>query len=209
MGRYAFSRQIASFQAIKHKLADMYVAHRAGALQRVLRRVGALDGRRRAAGRRRRGARRRERRLLARRQGEHPDARRHGLHLGVRLPPLLSPRQVAAGSCKRLARAPVSCWKEKLVARRLERTNAALRRTRWISTTPRRSRLSAPGARVARSNAERQARRARRWRTGIEARAPRRARARQGLSGEEGRSRLRRLTWPKEYGGRGLPPIFR
>ena len=26
MGRYAFGRSIASFQAIKHKLADMYIA---------------------------------------------------------------------------------------------------------------------------------------------------------------------------------------
>src|SRR5262249_37795021 len=38
-------------------------------------------------------ARQRERGLLPRRQGEHPDPRRDGLHLGVRLPPPLPPGQ--------------------------------------------------------------------------------------------------------------------
>ena len=38
--RYAFGRAIGSFQAIKHKLADMLRQARAGALQRLLRRHG-------------------------------------------------------------------------------------------------------------------------------------------------------------------------
>src|SRR6266508_3912735 len=67
----------------------------AGAVERVLRRVGALDRRARAPGRRGGRPRQRERGVLPGRQGEHPDPRRHGLHLGVRLPPVLPPGQAA------------------------------------------------------------------------------------------------------------------
>ena len=93
--RYAFGRPIGSFQAIKHKLADVYVAtelarsnayYGAWALARDAPELP--DGRRRRPHLGQRG-------LFPGGQGEHPGARRHGLHLGVRLPPLLPPRQAA------------------------------------------------------------------------------------------------------------------
>ncbi len=46
LGRYAFGRPIASYQAIKHKLADRVHQEHAGALERLLRRVGAERRRR-------------------------------------------------------------------------------------------------------------------------------------------------------------------
>ncbi len=90
--RYAFGRPIGSYQAIKHKLADIYVKNElarsnayygawalsAGAAELPL----AAAAARVAA----------SRSLLVRRQGEHADPRRHGLHLGGGLPPLLPPR---------------------------------------------------------------------------------------------------------------------
>ena len=46
--RYAFGRADRLVPGIKHKLADVYVAHRAGALQRLLRRLGARHATRRS-----------------------------------------------------------------------------------------------------------------------------------------------------------------
>ena len=96
--RYAFGRPIGSFQAIKHKLADMYVANELarsncyyGAWALSTNAAGTAGSRRRARVSARRG-------LPHCRQGEHPDPWRHGLHLGVRLPPLLPPRQAARRS---------------------------------------------------------------------------------------------------------------
>ena len=93
--RYAFGRPIGSFQAIKHKLADVYVATE---LARSNAYYGAWalarDAPELPRGRRVR-AHLGQRGLLPGGQGEHPGARRHGLHLGVRLPPLLPPRQAA------------------------------------------------------------------------------------------------------------------
>ena len=95
LGRFAFGRPIGSFQAIKHKLADVYVAvelarsnayYAAWALSTEAAELPVAAAAR-AGGR--------ERGLLPRRQGEYPDPRRHGLHLGVRLPHVLSPRQAA------------------------------------------------------------------------------------------------------------------
>ena len=93
--RYAFGRVIGSYQAIKHKLADMYI-------KTELARSNAYYGAWAlgeggtdlpvAAGV---GPGRGHRGLLVRRQGEHPDPRRHGLHLGRGLPPLLSPLAAA------------------------------------------------------------------------------------------------------------------
>ena len=89
MDRYAFGRPIASYQAIKHKLADMYVNNE---LARSNAYYGAwalsTDAPRAAAGRRG-GARLGHAGLRLCGQGEHPDPWRHRLHLGVRLPPLL------------------------------------------------------------------------------------------------------------------------
>ena len=95
LSRYAFGRPIASFQAIKHRLADLYVEIE---LARSNAYYGAWalsnDSPELAAGRLRR-ARQRQRRLRAGEPGDDPAARRRRLHVGVRLPPLLSPRQVA------------------------------------------------------------------------------------------------------------------
>ena len=54
--RYAFGRVIASYQAIKHKLADMYVKNELGPVQRLLRGLGAQHQRAGAAGGGQRGA---------------------------------------------------------------------------------------------------------------------------------------------------------
>ena len=64
--RYAFGRAIGSYQAIKHKLADMLRQERARPLQRLLRRLGADRRRRRAAAGGRGGADRGDRGLLVR-----------------------------------------------------------------------------------------------------------------------------------------------
>ena len=94
---------IGSFQAIKHKLADVYVATE---LARSNAYYGAWalarDAAGAAAGRRRR-AHLGERGLLPGGEGEHPDAWRHGLHLGGRLPPLLPPRQAARAGARQHA----------------------------------------------------------------------------------------------------------
>ncbi len=156
---------------------------RARALERVLRRVGALDRRRRAARRRRRRARERDRGVLARGQGEHPDPRRHGLHVGVRLPPLLPPREAARAQPRQ--RAPVEA-----------RTDLASSRSEGgppdgLHRHERRSGVPVRGARLAR-----QERRAEAGRVRDVGRAPRqregRARAREGLPAAQGRGRLRR-----------------
>ena len=65
---------------------------RAGALQRLLRRHDADRRRRRPAAGGGRGAHRGDRGLRLRRQGEHPDPRRHRLHLGGRHAVPLPPR---------------------------------------------------------------------------------------------------------------------
>ena len=95
LGRFAFGRPIGSFQAIKHKLADVYVAlelarsnayYGAWALSTDAPELPVAAAAARVSA---------QRGLLPRRQGEHPDPRRHGLHLGVRLPHVLPPRQAA------------------------------------------------------------------------------------------------------------------
>ena len=83
----------ARYQAIKHKCADMLVAvefAKSAAYARVLRR-----GERRAGLPRVRGAREGLllRGLLPRRRRQHPDPRRHGLHLGAPGPSLLQARE--------------------------------------------------------------------------------------------------------------------
>ena len=77
---------------------------RAGALQRVLRRLGAAHGCRRTADRRVGRPHFGVRCRMARVQGEHPDAWRHGLHLADGLPVLLPPRQTACAGTRRHAR---------------------------------------------------------------------------------------------------------
>ncbi len=93
--RMAFGRPIGSFQAIKHMLADMYVSatlarsncyYGAWALSTEAAELPAAAATARVCG---------HPGVPALRQEQHPGARRHGLHLGLRLPPLLPPLQCA------------------------------------------------------------------------------------------------------------------
>ena len=89
LDRIAFGRPIGSFQAIKHMLADMYVS---ATLARSNAYYGAWALSTDAAELPEAAATARDQRdpgLPALRQEQHPGAWRHGLHLGVRLPPLL------------------------------------------------------------------------------------------------------------------------
>ena len=95
LDRMAFGRPIGSFQAIKHMLADMYVSATLARSNAYYARLGALDRRVGAGGSGRRRARQRDAGVPALLEAEHPGAWRHGLHLGVRLPPLLPALQRA------------------------------------------------------------------------------------------------------------------
>ena len=93
LDRIAFGRPIGSFQAVKHMLADMYVS---ATLARSNGYYGAWALSTNAggiAGSRGGRAHQRDAGVPALRQEQHPGPRRHGLHLGVRLPPVLPPRQ--------------------------------------------------------------------------------------------------------------------
>ena len=86
----------------------------AGAFELLLRRLGALDQCVGTAGSRRRRAHQRDAGVPALRQEQHPGPWRHGLHLGVRLPHVLPPRQ----RHRARARQPV------LLGRRADRPHA-------------------------------------------------------------------------------------
>ena len=114
LDRIAFGRPIGSFQAVKHMLADMYVS---ATLARSNCYYGAwalsTNASRIARGRRF-GAHQRDPGVPALRQEQHPGSWRHGIHLGIRLPHVLSP-------CQRIglvARQPV------LLGRCLDRADA-------------------------------------------------------------------------------------
>ena len=95
LDRIAFGRPIGSFQAVKHILADMYVS---ATLARSNCYYGAWALSTNAggtAGSRRRRAHQRDAGVPALLQEQHPGPRRHGFHLGVRLPHVLPPRQRA------------------------------------------------------------------------------------------------------------------
>ena len=95
LDRIAFGRPIGSFQAVKHMLADMYVS---ATLARSNCYYGAWALSTNAggiAGSRRGRAHQRDAGVPALRQEQHPGSWRHGLHLGVRLPHVLPPRQCA------------------------------------------------------------------------------------------------------------------
>ena len=211
--RYAFGRPIGSFQAIKHKLADVYVAHRAGALQRLLRRLGAV--------------------ARTRPSCRSPPPRRASRRARPsRWPPRRTSRPMAAwaspgSSTATSTTAAPSCW----------RWRSAARATGRIASSPisRRATTAGLAARSAsRLSSERQhglRRHARRSRVPHRsARLPRRqrraapspapptaiapARARRARSSAPRRGRRRRpppaiagITWPKEWGGRGGTPI--
>ncbi|GIR71832.1 MAG: hypothetical protein CM15mP74_30830 [Halieaceae bacterium] len=93
--RFAFGRAIGSYQAIKHKLANMYVKNalaRSNAYFGVWALAEGSDDS--AAGRRDR-ARRCDSGINLCGGREYPDPRRHGIYLGVRLPLLLPSREAA------------------------------------------------------------------------------------------------------------------
>ena len=112
--------------------------------------------------RRRRRARERDRGVLARRQGEHPDPRRHGLHLGVRLPPLLPPREAARAQPRQ--RAPMEGRIDHALEARKQRRSWTVKveeRSDGLQRHHRTKRPSARGARLAREERRAQARRVR------------------------------------------------
>ncbi|GIU89680.1 MAG: hypothetical protein KatS3mg010_0779 [Acidimicrobiia bacterium] len=98
--RVQFGVPIGSFQAVKHKFADMVVALERGALDRLFR--GADDRRGRPAPRERDVGREGSRRRLpaAAREGGHPTPRRHRLHVGARHAPLREARQVGRAAVR-------------------------------------------------------------------------------------------------------------
>ena len=109
--RFQFGRPIGSFQAVKHKCADMLVrVELAEAAAREAARLADEDCRG-VPRRRRDGAHLLLTGVPVRRDGEHPGARRHRLHLGAPRPPVLPPRQVLA-SCSSAARPSTTsgCW---------------------------------------------------------------------------------------------------
>ncbi len=118
--RYAFGRPIGSFQAIKHKLADVYVATRTGTIKCLLRRLGLVGRRRRAVPGCGDGARVGNRGIPSRIEGEHPDAWRHRLHLGRWTAICIYRRSKQLA----LALGGAPCWKNRLVEL-LEMRNAA------------------------------------------------------------------------------------
>ena len=92
--RVQFGRPIGSFQAIKHKCADMLLEVESGQVRRVLRLVGRRRGQRRAA----RGRRALQGVLLGgvlpRDGREHPDPRWYRVHVGTPRAPVLQAREV-------------------------------------------------------------------------------------------------------------------
>jgi hypothetical protein len=137
MERYAFGRPIAGNQAIKHKLAEMYVKTKWRA-----RTASTAPGPCRPM---RRKCRKPlpppawpRRKLSGMLEREHPDPWRHGLHLGGGLPPLLPPRQAAGRSGWRtegLERETRACALSK--KRRLRRKHHGLQRYTRRSRFPR------------------------------------------------------------------------
>ena len=102
--RYAFGRPIGSFQAIKHKLADIYIAVELARSNAYYGAWALSHGRGRTADSGVGGADFGVRRRVAGVEGEHPDAWRHGVHLADGLPVLLPPRQAARDGAGRRAR---------------------------------------------------------------------------------------------------------
>ena len=202
LNRYAFGRPIGSFQAIKHKLADMYVYNElarsnayygAWALSTNARelplaaaaaRVAATAG------------------LRLRGQGKHPDPWRHRLHLGSRLP-LYYKRSRDLG----LALGPQRAWKDKLVTElELNVQRGVRNRIMDFEDSPEEAEFrsevrswleaNAPSEKRRRGrSAERARRRASGWQP------PARWQAKKAKAG------YARITWPKEWAAIGGTPM--
>ncbi len=113
MTRYAFGRPIASFQAIKHKLADMYVNNELARSNAYYGAWALSTGARElplAAAAARVSA---TQAFDYRGEGEHPDPWRHRLHLGGRIATSTTSARASSG----LALGPQRVWKDKLVSR--------------------------------------------------------------------------------------------
>ena len=104
--RLQFGRPIGSYQAIKHKCADMLVAVEFAKSAAYAACFAAAERRRRPA----RGRRAREGLLLGgllpRRRREHPDPRRDGIHLGAPGPSLLQAREGQRSAVRRRGAPP-------------------------------------------------------------------------------------------------------
>ena len=92
--RVQFGRPIGSFQAIKHKCADMLLEVESAKSARVLRRLVRIGAQRRAAVGRVAGQGVLLGGVLPRRRREHPDPRWHRVHVGAPRAPVLQAGQV-------------------------------------------------------------------------------------------------------------------
>ena len=191
--RYAFGRPIGSYQAIKHKLADVYVAIELARVECLLRRLGAQSRCRRTAAGGGVSTDSGKRSLFPGGQGEHPGARRHGLHLGVRLPPALSPSQAFGARAR----------KHKAMERSPDHPLGSGQRPvvsgggTWISKTHPRKPNSAPASAASWPRRPSHARPARGWFTAPATRIPSSARA-----PKPGRRRRQMPAMPASLGPR-------
>ena len=103
LGRYAYGRPVASFQALKHRMADMYVALQLARSNCYYGGLGSGERRRRDGPRRLQRPRQRHAGVRSVQRRDDPAARRRRVHLGVRLPHVLPPGQ-APGRGARLPR---------------------------------------------------------------------------------------------------------
>ena len=108
--RVQFGRPIGSLPGHQAQVRRHAARGRVGQVGRLLRGLGRGRGQRRAAGGGLAGQGLLLGRVLPRRGREHPDPRRHRLHLGARRPPLLQAGQVAPSCCSATPRTTASCW---------------------------------------------------------------------------------------------------
>src|SRR5690606_29733117 len=171
-------------------------------LQRLFRRLGPRQRRRRPSRRRGYGAGGRQRSLLAGLEREHPDAWRHGLHLGAGLPPLLSARQPPRPADRQPSRLEGKADRAPRDAqRRLNRQETQMD----FNDTPEEAAFRKEVRAFLDSAAERKTPEKHSFAVpyGADNLVPiakefQRRKAEAGMAG---------ITWPVEYGGRGMPQI--